>query len=1042
MGWPCAGVFMSYSTLDTQDHPSGYDANPSVTLTFSEPFTIFSDHSHPSIGSSVNYELKAVESTNFEDIDLVSIVQGASHFVRDTLREFALSSTYDDLTGVAFGENYDRMVSEDLRQRFVAGDLAHLPHIQVLDASILNHANGTYASELNTIFLSDAFVSRSSQQAIAKVLLEEIGHFIDDQINQTDSPGDEGDIFARLVLGQDLCLNELAYLRQEDDSGYIVLNGQFIAIEQDNTLSTAYNVGTLSGSRNVTGWVGSTDYQDYYRFYVGTTSNFRLNLTGLSADADVQLLNSAGSVVQGSYWSGTGSELISRQLGAGTYYARVYQYSGNTNYNLSLNATPLDYAGNSLSTARNIGTLSGTRSFTDWVGNVDTNDYYRFYVGTTSNFRLNLTRLSANANVQLLNSAGTVVQSSTLSGNNSELIARQLAVGTYYARVYPFSGNTNYSLTLNATAIPLDNTLSTARNLGNLVGTRSFTDWVGSSDTTDYYRFNVGTTSNFRLNLTGLSADANVRLLNSAGSVLQGSYLTGNSSESISRQLGVGTYYAQVYRASGDTNYSLSLNATPLDYAGNTLSTARNIGTLSGTRSFTDWVGSVDTNDYYRFYVGTASNFRLNLTGLSKDANVQLLNSAGSVLQSSTLVGTSSESISRELSAGNYYARVYRFSGDTTYNLALSATAISPEDWYNQNLRDSSIRSLTRSLAADSSLSRNDMISILRDAKDGGIVDATELTDLRTIVANPSRFAMQNHVRLLSNNVVNSNTANQWWTGGAATRQTLGNLFAGSSATQMERLIGKWFLGTDLPTAFSYNLSTKYNYRTVSGSLFQNGVSYQDVRQGNIGNCYFVNALAGAAFRTPSSIQNMFIDNGDGTFTVRFFNNSVANYVTVNRQLPTNASGYSVFASWGGGLNTSSTNELWVALAEKAYAQINEAGWIGQDNTNSYQGLNGGWSHAVLRQISNQSSSVDWTLQNDDRLNIINQFNAGKTVFMNWTNPEGGHALLLTGYNAITQQFSIYNPWGNTYSLSWQQVLYGGGGLPSNTRFASWSYSV
>ncbi|MBO1067842.1 hypothetical protein, partial [Anabaena sp. 54] len=59
-----------------------------------------------------------------------------------------------------------------------------------------------------------------------------------------------------------------------------------------------------------------------------------------------------------------------------------------------------------------------------------------------------------------------------------------------------------------------------------------------------------------------------------------------------------------------------SLNA-PLDYAGNTRSTARNVGTLTSLQSFNDWVGSADTNDYYSFNVGTQSNFSLNLTGLS-----------------------------------------------------------------------------------------------------------------------------------------------------------------------------------------------------------------------------------------------------------------------------------------------------------------------------------------------------------------------------------------------------------------------------------------
>ena len=59
------------------------------------------------------------------------------------------------------------------------------------------------------------------------------------------------------------------------------------------------------------------------------------------------------------------------------------------------------------------------------------------------------------------------------------------------------------------------------------------------------------------------------------------------------------------------------------------------------------------------------------------------------------------------------------------------------------------------------------------------VIDATELTDLRTIVSNASRFTMQNPVVFLSNSIANGNTANQWWTGGGSTRQTLGNLYAG-----------------------------------------------------------------------------------------------------------------------------------------------------------------------------------------------------------------------------------------------------------------------
>jgi hypothetical protein len=405
-----------------------------------------------------------------------------------------------------------------------------------------------------------------------------------------------------------------------------------------------------------------------------------LSLTGLTANADVQLLNGSGGVITTSAKTGTTSESIASLLNTGTYFVRVYRSSGDTNYSLSLNATPIDNAGNTTATARAVGTLTATQSFSNWVGSLDTNDYYSFNVGTPSNFSLSLTGLTANADVQLLNSSGTVITTSAAGGSSSESITRELSAGTYYARVYRYSGDTTYGLSL--TALPVDNagnTLATARAVGTLTATQSFSDWVGSVDTNDYYSFNVGTQSNLTLSLTGLSADADVQLLNSSGTVITTSAAGGSSSESITRQLSAGTYYARVYRYSGDTNYSLSLNATavapvPIDNAGNTLDTARIVGTLTATQSFSDWVGSADIDDYYSFNVTTLSNVNLNLTGLSADVDLYLLNSSGTVISSSEAGGTTSESITRQLSAGTYYARVNRYSDDTTYSLSLNAT--------------------------------------------------------------------------------------------------------------------------------------------------------------------------------------------------------------------------------------------------------------------------------------------------------------------------------------------------------------------------------
>ena len=59
----------------------------------------------------------------------------------------------------------------------------------------------------------------------------------------------------------------------------------------------------------------------------------------------------------------------------------------------------------------------------------------------------------------------------------------------------------------------------------------------------------------------------------------------------------------------------------------------------------------------------------------------------------------------------------------------------------------------------------------------------------------------------------------------------LGNLAVGSSATQLNDLIGKWFLGTDHPTL----CNTSLVYQTVAGSLFPHTPSHTDEVPGRAG---------------------------------------------------------------------------------------------------------------------------------------------------------------------------------------------------------------
>ncbi|HEY1381222.1 MAG TPA: C2 family cysteine protease [Gemmataceae bacterium] len=347
----------------------------------------------------------------------------------------------------------------------------------------------------------------------------------------------------------------------------------------------------------------------------------------------------------------------------------------------------------------------------------------------------------------------------------------------------------------------------------------------------------------------------------------------------------------------------------------------------------------------------------------------------------------------------------------------------SKKDWFDAAVSDLNLRSLTRSLAVDGSLGRSDWLQLFAEVGADGTVSSAEYHDLgdllhtnRVTFSTTVGFTLPDAVRVLAGKVVDGDPANARYQGAA-----LGNLRAGSAAGQLQKLVGKWFLGTDHPQA-----AAGMTYRVVGGALFVNGAAYADVRQGQVGDCYFVAALAEIAKDSPQAIRQMFTDNGDGTFTVRFYHNGKTDYVTVDRALPTTSAGTAEYASFGGRYDNGG-NELWVALAEKAYAQLNEAGWLGHAAANSYAAIDGGYSDLAIEHVTGVSSGWKW-VQNATPTDLISAANSGRYTVLGskQTAPGNGviasHGYALVGYNAATGRFTLYNPWGSTIALTWAQI--------------------
>ena len=135
-----------------------------------------------------------------------------------------------------------------------------------------------------------------------------------------------------------------------------------------NQLGQARDLGVLSGTQTIADSVSNARPDDLYRFTLQANSDFKLTVSGLRADVDVTLIKDINGdnsidftdIIAASQESGLSPESIDiNGLAAGTYYVRVYQFQGSTNFTLNLSATPATVSANNLSNLQGFDTRFG-----------------------------------------------------------------------------------------------------------------------------------------------------------------------------------------------------------------------------------------------------------------------------------------------------------------------------------------------------------------------------------------------------------------------------------------------------------------------------------------------------------------------------------------------------------------------------------------------------------------------------------------------------------------------------------------------------------
>ncbi|MEB3144883.1 MAG: FG-GAP-like repeat-containing protein, partial [Cylindrospermopsis raciborskii 1523720] len=262
---------------------------------------------------------------------MTPLINQALSLVYTQLSYFSESSNYYQVLSTAFGNNYDRDIAEKLKLHWQQVNFTQIPQIEILDGGILGSAYGAYAREANKIYLSRNFVKNNTAEVIGRVILEEVGHFVDGQLNVEDSEGDEGAIFAELVVGNSLDDQALRKLRTESDFGVITLNGQQVHVEQSSSLSLP---GVAAGSVAWADYDGDGN-QDF--LLTGYSSNnspiaklYRKTDNGFEEDKSISLPGVYDGSVAWADYNGDGKQdfLLTGYSSNNSPIAKLYRNTG------------------------------------------------------------------------------------------------------------------------------------------------------------------------------------------------------------------------------------------------------------------------------------------------------------------------------------------------------------------------------------------------------------------------------------------------------------------------------------------------------------------------------------------------------------------------------------------------------------------------------------------------------------------------------------------------------------------------------------------
>ena len=160
---------------------------------------------------------------------LLSTLLGQWH---ERLTEWAYSGRLTSAAQESLLLNGEPKALKELVADLADRNYRKIPEISLLPATAMNDAMGAYALVTGNIFLNADWLQNATTEQVLLVLTEELGHHLDAMLNQTDTPGDEGELFASMLAGEKLSLIQMALIESDDDNEKVSVGGQILQVEQ------------------------------------------------------------------------------------------------------------------------------------------------------------------------------------------------------------------------------------------------------------------------------------------------------------------------------------------------------------------------------------------------------------------------------------------------------------------------------------------------------------------------------------------------------------------------------------------------------------------------------------------------------------------------------------------------------------------------------------------------------------------------------------------------------------------------------------------